>query len=26
VSPYKLVFTVLSTFEEVSDTNSIAKN
>lgn len=25
-SPYKLVFTALSKFEEVSDTNSIAKN
>ena len=26
MSPFKLVFTTLSSFEEVSDTSSIAKN
>jgi hypothetical protein len=26
ISPYKLNFTTLSTFDEVSDTSSIAKN
>ena len=26
MSPFKLVFTMLSSFEEISDTNSIAKN